>query len=144
VRTDLPSIGQDLASMAAELSDSEQVRTGQAVEDLRDAYELLSRYCFLIPVKTVRALGSRSNAEAESNPTIAGFSQDDALGTARLAHECLGKAAAALWSVGEFSRDWQAEALPLAAEAESLRQCLDTEFPGHQEFRRPGLDDPSS
>jgi hypothetical protein len=63
------------------------------------------------------------------------------LGTAKLVRACLGKAAAALWCVREFSRGWQDEALPLAAEAEGLRVAIDAEFPGHQAYHRPGLDD---
>jgi len=70
------------------------------------------------------------------------FAWDDSLGTAKLVHECLGKAEAALWCVGEFSPGWQGEALPLAAEAAALRRAVDAAFPGHQEYCRPGLDDP--
>lgn len=142
VRADLPAIGSDLVSIAGELSGAEQAEGERAVERLREACELLSRYGFLVPVKLVRALGSLASAAEATHPVVAQSSREDALGTARLVHECLGKAAAALWNVAEFSRPWQGDALPLAAEAEALRGCVDLEFPGWQEFRRPGLDDP--
>lgn len=143
VRGDLPGIGADLISVAGELSDAEQAEGERAVQGLRESYELLSRYCFLVPVKLIRALGSGSTEAEERHPIVVQSRREDALGTARLVHECLGKAAAALWSIGEFSFHWQGEALPLAAEAESLCHCVDTEFPGHRDFYRPGLDDPS-
>jgi hypothetical protein len=47
----------------------------------------------------------------------------------------------ALWQIAEFHRAWQEEALPLTAEAGTLRQAIDVVFPGHAEFRRPGLDE---
>jgi hypothetical protein len=52
-----------------------------------------------------------------------------------------GKAGVALWQIAEFHRAWQEEALPLTAEAGTLRQAIDVVFPGHAEFRRPGLDE---
>jgi hypothetical protein len=138
MRDDLPGVGADLA---AGLSDREEAEAMHALEGLNDAHAVLCHYHVLIPAKIARATEARSEARAESDPEFAQSSWDDALGTAKIVHECLGKAAAALWTVGEFSRDWQDEALPLAAETESLRRAIDRVFPGHQEFRRPGLDE---
>lgn len=143
VRTDLPGIGADLSGLAAALSHREEAEGREALEGLKDGYELLGRYQFLILVKTIRAIGSRPTAEEESDPVLSEFAWNDSHGTAKLVHECLGKAATALWCVGEFSRSWQAEALPLAAEAEALRVAIDAEFPGHQAYHRAGLDDPA-
>jgi hypothetical protein len=140
---DLPGIGQDLGALTSSLTDQEEADGRQAFERLDDAHAVLCHYHVLIPAKIGRAVEMQWDAEAETDPEFVQSSQDDALGTAKIAHECLGKAAAALWSVGEFSRAWQDEALPLAAEAESLRQAIDAAFPGHQQFLRPGLDDPA-
>jgi hypothetical protein len=143
MRADLPGIGADLAGLAPTLTDREETEATQAMERLQDAHAVLSRYLFLIAGKIGRAAEGRANAEAEKDPELAQSAWQDALGTAKITHECLGKAAAALWAVGEFSRDWQDDALPLAAETESLRQAVDAMFPGHHEFYRPGLDDPA-
>jgi hypothetical protein len=142
MRTDLPAIGLDLAQRVEEFSAREQHETIETLEGLRDAYEVLGQYHLFVLVKTMRATGSLMESEANPDTMLAGFQRDDALGTAKLAHECFGKAGAALWQVAEFSQDWQDEALPLAAETETLRQALDETFPGHQDFQRPGLDDP--
>jgi len=141
MRADLPAIGQDLAGQTDALSDREQGEVIQALEGVRDAYEVLAQYHLLIPVKMARAARGEAKAEDEGDPERSPGRWDDALGTAKLVHECLGKAAAALWCAAELSRDWQDEALPLAAEAESLRQQIDRRFPGHPHFRRPGLDE---
>jgi hypothetical protein len=143
MRADLPAIGQGLGALAGTFTDREEADGRQAFERLDDAHAVLCRYHVLIPAKIGRAVEMQTDAEAEADAEFAQSSRDDALGTAKIAHECLGKAAAALWSVGEFSRAWQGEALPLAAEAESLRQAIDAAFPGHQQFLRPGLDDPA-
>jgi hypothetical protein len=141
MRSEMPAIGQDLAHAAGEYSEREQEATLEALTGARDAFELLGRYQFLVVVKSVRATGGLADAEAETSEGLATFQSDDARGTAKLIHECLGKAGAALWQVAEFHRDWQAESLPLAAETEALRQEIDRLFPGHAAFRRPGLDD---
>jgi len=143
MRADLPGIGQDLGALVRTLMDREEADGIEAFERLDDAHAVLWQYHVLITAKIGRAVEMQSDAEAEADPEFAQSSRDDALGTAKVVHECLGKAAAALWSVGEFSRAWQDEALPLAAEAESLRQAIDAAFPGHQQFLRPGLDDPA-
>jgi hypothetical protein len=143
MRTEMPAIGQDLARAVGEYSEPEQDATLGALTAVRDAYELLGRYQFLVVVKTVRATGALAEAEAETNPELAGYQWEEIRGTAKLIHECLEKAGAALWQIAEFHREWQAEALPLAADTEALRQEIDATFPGHAEFRRPGLDDPS-
>jgi hypothetical protein len=154
MRDDLPAIGADLAGLAASLQAFlpagegqwggawEAADARQALERLDEAHSMLCRYHILIPGKIGRATQAQSEADVEADPEFAQSSRDDALGTAKITHECLGKAAAALWVVGEFSRDWRDDALPLAAETESLRQAVDAAFPGHQEFHRPGLDDP--
>lgn len=141
IEADMPGVGADLAGTAAALSDREQEEVIGALEGTRDAFELLSRYQFLIPVKLARALGSLSESAGGASPELARHDRYEALGTAKLVHECLGKAGAALWQVAEFGRQWQDEALPLAAEAEALRQAIDATFPGHQRFIRPGLDE---
>jgi hypothetical protein len=141
IREDMPGIGHDLASDAGVLSEREQDEAIQAVEGVRDAYEVLAFYQTLIPVKMVRAERGVSEVE-DDDPEGEPYRRNDALGTAKLVHECLGKAAAALWSAAEFHREWQEEALPLAAEAESLRTQIDRAFPGHREFCRPGFDEP--
>jgi hypothetical protein len=87
VRTDLPGIGADLA---AALSDREEAEGRAALEGLKDAYELLGRYQFLILVKTIRALGSRPTAEEESHPVLSEFAWNDSHGTAKLVHVCHG------------------------------------------------------
>src|SRR5439155_21350778 len=84
VRIDLPGIGADLASLAASLSDREEAEATEALERLRDAYELLGRYQFLILVKTIRALESRPSAEEENDPDLSGFAWEDSLRTAKL------------------------------------------------------------
>jgi hypothetical protein len=142
MRTDLPAIGVDLAQRVEEFSPREQHETLETLEGLRDAYEVLGQYHLFVLVKTMRATSSLMESEANADAMVAGFQRDDALGTAKLVHECFGKAGAALWQVAEFSQDWQGEALPLAAETEALRREIDATFPGHHEFQRPGLDDP--
>jgi hypothetical protein len=141
VRADLPIVNEELTRRAESFLEREREEAVSALEGLRDACELLGRYHTMIYVKTVRATQSLAEAESESNPELASHSRGDALGTAKLVHECLGKAGAALWCVAEFRQDWQDEALPLAAETESLRQQMDSAFPGHQAFCRPGLDE---
>jgi hypothetical protein len=141
MRTETPAIGQELARAAREYSEREQDATLEALPGARDAFELLGRYQFLVVVKTVRATGGLADAGAETPEELTAARWDDALGTAKLVNECLGKAGAALWQIAELHGDWQAEVLPLAAETEALRQEIDRLFPGHPAFRRPGLDD---
>jgi hypothetical protein len=141
VRADLPAVNEELVSRADRFSDRERDEAVSALEGLRDSCELLGRYHLLIPVKIVRATQNQWGTEEDGNPDLTSLGGEDALGTAKLIHECLGKAGAALWCVAEFRQDWQDEALPLAAETESLRQLIDSTFPGHQEFCRPGFDE---
>jgi hypothetical protein len=141
VRADLPAVNEELVVRAERFSEREREEAVSALEGLRDSCELLGRYHLLIPAKTARATQNQWETAEDGDPDLAALGNEDALGTAKLIHECLGKAGAALWCVAEFRQDWQDEALPLAAEAESLRQLIDSAFPGHQAFRRPGLDE---
>jgi hypothetical protein len=143
VSAEIPEQGQQMvkAFESGEIEDPDAaVETLSAV---RDAYELLGRYRFFVAVKIARAISGWDEAEEEEEQ----FREDarqDSLGTAKLVHDCMGRAGQALWQIGEFHRPWLEMAMPLALEAESLRQAIDAAFPNHQAFRRPGFDDPES
>jgi hypothetical protein len=141
VRAEMPGVGDELVRRleAGEIENPDE--TLAVLTGVRDAYDVLAHYRYFIPVKIARAAGSMGEAEEEPDTELAGFSRSDALGTAKLADECLGKCIAALWEIAEFHRPWLDPATSCIVEAEALRQVIDTRFPGHQAFRRPGFDE---
>jgi hypothetical protein len=141
VQTGLPALGDAL------LREWERGRMEppqgalQSLATVRDVVEVLARYHTLVPVKTARAVGGQGEADAEEDAMIAGFTRDDALGTAKLTHACLKRSAAALWTVAEFHQPWLEAAMPCILQAEAIRQELRARFPGLEAFRRPGFDE---
>ena len=108
IRGEVPGIGLELAKRLEDVPDSDLERvhaeTLDRFAELREAYEVLIQYRFFIAVKLTRALGALEEAKIERSREIAGYTMDDANGTAKLVHECLGKAIDSLWSVAEFDR----------------------------------------
>ncbi len=141
VRAELPQVGERLIEQlsAGELEDPEA--TVDSLTAVRDAYELLARYRYFLAVKTLRALGSLEEAESERDRDYATFSRNDALGTAKLVHECCGKTVDALWRIGELNRPFMELTMPIAMEGDAILRDFDTYFPEHRSFRRPGLDE---
>lgn len=135
---EVPDVAEEVVIEAVRdgLTDDEPLRRSFAA--VRDHVELLVQYRYFIPAKTARAVGMFCEGDCSEH------ARDDALGTAKLIHECLGKMITALWSIGEVNRTWLHAAVPLAAEAQALRLEVDRLFPGHQAFIRPGLDEAPS
>jgi hypothetical protein len=143
VRNEVPERGDAVLDDLQEGRIEEPELAVEALERLKDALEVLMQYRYFVPVKTARAIGGLDRLPAEDvSPDDEDFQFCDALGTAKLVHECLGKSAAALWQVAEFHRSWMDVAMPVALETESLRLQLVKTFPRALAFRRPGLDDP--
>jgi hypothetical protein len=149
----LKRLRQDLASVSEspeaqqfagwlppDARDAEQLI--EALTNLRDGADLLSRYRFLIPVKIARALSGIGEAGDEDDvPDTYGYRRLDSLRTVRLVIACLERAEAALWTVSEIHDDWRDPALSLVVETQALRQAVGDHFAGWQEVRRPGFDE---
>jgi hypothetical protein len=111
--------------------------------EVLDAVEVLTQYQYFIPVKTARALDGWMEAERGRRP-YPEFSRENAHGTAKLVHLCLGRCVEALRQLAAYSAAWREMAEPIAEEATALQGAVDLQFPGHQAFRRPGFDDPEA
>ena len=111
--------------------------------EVQDAVEVLTQYQYFIPVKTARALDGWVEAERGTRP-LPEFSRENAQGTAKLVHICLERCGEALRQLAGYSASWREMAEPIAEEAGALQEAIEQKFPGHQEFHRPGFDDPEA
>jgi hypothetical protein len=109
-------------------------------QEILDAFEVISWYHTLLPAKVYRALGSKLEAEQDGDPESRKFHLDDALGTARVAHESVVRSMAALQRVYEWDDGLEDRIIPLLADLEWLRNQVEGSFPGFRDFKRPGLD----
>lgn len=141
VGLEMPEQGEQLIRQLDEGEIKDPTESLEALHGVRDACDVLSRYRYLVVVKTARIVSGWARADEEPDPDYARFPLGDAIGTAKLVYECLGQCIAALWQLAEFHRPWLDEALPCALEAEGIRHALDAAYPEHRSFRRPGLDD---
>ncbi len=140
IRQEMPGLAPELTRKVEESPlgierAGEQVLAG--LHAARDAYDLLCHYRYFIAVKTMRAVGGVELEDEEEDEEIS----YDSLGTAKLLAASLEECEAGLWHLAEFNPPWQAEALPLAAEAQGVREALGKRFPGYQDFVRPGFDE---
>jgi hypothetical protein len=108
--------------------------------DILDAYEVISWYHTLIAAKVHRALGSKMEAERDAETGLREHRMDDALGSARVAHESVVRSMAALQRAYQWDRGLEDQVIPLLADLDWMRHQIEGTFPGFQSFKRPGLD----
>ncbi|MBN1756029.1 hypothetical protein JW877_07430 [bacterium] len=112
-------------------------------DELVKAFRTVSWYHTLISVKLYRALCNDFGDFPDDNSTSR---HDDALGSAKVAFISAEKSFQALnkiyhWAEGMALIHLKQETLLLMGELESLTDMIDQVFPGHKDFKRPGLDD---
>ncbi|MGB9613349.1 MAG: hypothetical protein ACPL4K_04130 [Candidatus Margulisiibacteriota bacterium] len=110
-------------------------------EDISFCCEVISWYHTLVPSKIHRALCSKMKSAAAKNDELAGWDMEDANGSAKVAYDGITRSIIALQVIYKWNNSLQDEALQLMVEADRLRKGIDTEFPGHRDFKRPGFDE---
>lgn len=136
LKTDTVNMKQRAKTMLLP-NDDENVQT---LEILTSHYSAISWYYTLILSKIHRALSSKMMVEIEKDEELMQTHKDDADGSAKVAYDGIIKSIAAFQKFYEWDEGLQDEALELMIEADRLRKAIDKEFPGHQNFKRPGFE----
>jgi hypothetical protein len=122
-------------------NEEEAQRLVEGLTAVRDGIDLLARFRYLVAVKISRAVDSMRESKSEDRYEGGIYMLQDSLRTARLVRDCLVRAEAALWPIGEINGEWRQEAISLVMETQALRQAMEERFPGWKDERRPGFDD---
>lgn len=117
------------------------LKGAETIDEIKECYEVISWYHIFISAKIYRALSSKMEAETEEDEELAGYSWDDANGSAKVVREALVKSMNALTKVYEWNELLHNDVMPLLSNIYGLIKGVDREFPEHEEFKRPGLDD---
>jgi len=114
------------------------------IDEIKDCFEIISWYHLQIAVKIKRALYGKMKVEMETGDTANEepdeFSLHDANGSAKVAYIGLIKSMDALTQVYEWNKSLHDDIMPLLKDVYGLINGVDREFPGHQDFKRPGFD----
>lgn len=117
---------------------------GSAEEPLmqiQDCFEVLSWYHMQQAVKIDRSLRSLRHTEGMADPEELHAILHDANGSAKVAYLGLVRMLDALTRLHQWNSSWNSRLMPLIQGVYDVLEGVDTEFPGHKTFRRPGFDD---
>lgn len=136
LRESIQAEGVDLSERIEVIPPS--IKDVRTLREIVSCYETISWYHTLVPAKIYRALTQEFDEDIDKE--MAQIGQDDANGSAKVAYDGLVKSISALQKVYKWDEALSDSALTLLVEADRLRKGIDTEFPGHREFKRPGFD----
>ena len=120
-------------------SDLSSISDVGTLKEIVSCYETISWYHTLVPAKIYRALTHRF--EKYDDEEMAQIGQYDADGSAKVAYDGLVKSISALQKVYKWDEELKDSILTLLVGADRLLKGIDTEFPGHREFKRPGFNE---
>ncbi|MBN2542807.1 hypothetical protein JXI42_08045 [bacterium] len=116
------------------------------LKEVGNCYEVILWYHTLISAKVYRALCSTRFGDDENKDELDEVDIYDSDGSAKVAYISIIKSLAALrdlhtWFEEIDNKELQDETLSLLVVVDKLRRMVDSVFPGHKDFKRPGFDD---
>ncbi len=138
----LTEAAESMNTLAKPLLDAVTARMaagGQQTEALRDALEVLDRHRNFVVAKVRRALSGRDDPpilDDDGRPFAS-----DADGSAKVAYLACAAMRDAAQRLALLDPDLASRVARFTQAADRVLELLDATFPGHRDFRRPGLDD---
>lgn len=131
-----------LERLAGEIQ-SEQCRACPENEltSVQDCFEVLSWYHMQQAVKIDRSLRGLRHAGGTSDRDHQDTVLYDANGSAKVAYLALVRMLDAYTRLHEWNSSWNSHLMPLIQTICEIMDGMDQEFPGYQNFKRPGFDD---
>lgn len=111
------------------------------LKNIYDNFEIISWYHSFIYIKIKRASLSKKEYLRYKDEDMKEFSKYDSDGTAKVAAISVKKSIKALSELHEYLPNFGSEIIMLSSLLQRVLSELEKEFPDHNKFKRPGLDD---